>query len=432
MVGITLINTFVTSDMMKKENKSFSYYAVEYVGRDEATNPEEFPNKKLYSDYMAKYMDNPDKTYGLFSETEDFINPERKKEYIASFNKAQENGNILYKPIISFDTDWLIDNGLYDEVNEILYEDKLRIYTRKMVKDIIQNENLGNPIWTAAIHKNTEHFHIHISLAELDPIRDKEQFIQYEKYKDKNGKYRYKTIKNEVTGKYERIPLRDKNGNLIIREEFKGKWKKRTVESAKRTFVSEVFKDNKINIEIKDIVREKILLEAKRKQIFDIFDFQEDFKRLIDILPDDKRLWQYGRKNLLKDAIPLIDKMSKRVMDIYFKDEFQELLKLLEIQDEKYKKAYGEINNNYRENSISDLYKRLGNIILNEAKQYDKTQKELQKSNINERNKLRRFKSSCNSLRYSLYQIKKATRKTLDNLKNQAAYERMITEMEKQ
>ena len=432
MVGITLINTFVTSDMMKKENKSFSYYAVEYVGRDEATNPEEFPNKKLYSDYMAKYMDNPDKTYGLFSETEDFINPERKKEYIASFNKAQENGNILYKPIISFDTDWLIDNGLYDEVNEILYEDKLRIYTRKMVKDIIQNENLGNPIWTAAIHKNTEHFHIHISLAELDPIRDKEQFIQYEKYKDKNGKYRYKTIKNEVTGKYERIPLRDKNGNLIIREEFKGKWKKRTVESAKRTFVSEVFKDNKINIEIKDIVREKILLEAKRKQIFDIFDFQEDFKRLIDILPNDKRLWQYGRKNLLKDAIPLIDKMSKRVIDVYFKDEFQELIKLLEIQDEKYKKAYGEINNNYKENSISDLYKRLGNIILNEAKQYDKTQKELQKSNINERNKLRYFKSSCNSLRYSLYQIKKATRKTLDNLKNQAAYERMITEMEKQ
>lgn len=432
MVGITLINTFVTSDMMKKENKSFSYYAVEYVGRDEATNPEEFPNKKLYSDYMAKYMDNPDKTYGLFSETEDFINPERKKEYIASFNKAQENGNILYKPIISFDTDWLIDNGLYDEVNEILYEDKLRIYTRKMVKDIIQNENLGNPIWTAAIHKNTEHFHIHISLAELDPIRDKEQFIQYEKYKDKNGKYRYKTIKNEVTGKYERIPLRDKNGNLIIREEFKGKWKKRTVESAKRTFVSEVFKDNKINIEIKDIVREKILLEAKRKQIFDIFDFQEDFKRLIDILPNDKRLWQYGRKNLLKDAIPLIDKMSKRVIDVYFKDEFQELIKLLEIQDEKYKKAYGEINNNYKENSISDLYKRLGNIILNEAKQYDKTQKELQKSNINERNKLRCFKSSCNSLRYSLYQIKKATRKTLDNLKNQAAYERMITEMEKQ
>lgn len=432
MVGITLINTFVTSDMMKKENKSFSYYAVEYVGRDEATNPEEFPNKKLYSDYMAKYMDNPDKTYGLFSETEDFINPERKKEYIASFNKAQENGNILYKPIISFDTDWLIDNGLYDEVNEILYEDKLRIYTRKMVKDIIQNENLGNPIWTAAIHKNTEHFHIHISLAELDPIRDKEQFIQYEKYKDKNGKYRYKTIKNEVTGKYERIPLRDKNGNLIIREEFKGKWKKRTVESAKRTFVSEVFKDNKINIEIKDIVREKILLEAKRKQIFDIFDFQEDFKRLIDILPNDKRLWQYGRKNLLKDAIPLIDKMSKRVIDIYFKDEFQELTKLLEIQDEKYKKAYGEINNNYKGNSISDLYKRLGNIILNEAKQYDKTQKELQKSNINERSKLRYFKSSCNSLRYSLYQIKKATRKTLDNLKNQAAYERMIAEMEKQ
>lgn len=432
MVGITLINTFVTSDMMKKENKSFSYYAVEYVGRDEATNPEEFPNKKLYSDYMAKYMDNPDKTYGLFSETEDFLNPERKKEYIASFNKAQENGNILYKPIISFDTDWLIDNGLYDEVNEILYEDKLRIYTRKMVKDIIQNENLGNPIWTAAIHKNTEHFHIHISLAELDPIRDKEQFIQYEKYKDKNGKYRYKTIKNEVTGKYERIPLRDKNGNLIIREEFKGKWKKRTVESAKRTFVSEVFKDNKINIEIKDIVREKILLEAKRKQIFDIFDFQEDFKRLIDILPNDKRLWQYGRKNLLKDAIPLIDKMSKRVIDIYFKDEFQELTKLLEIQDEKYKKAYGEINNNYKENSISDLYKRLGNIILNEAKQYDKTQKELQKSNINERSKLRYFKSSCNSLRYSLYQIKKATRKTLDNLKNQAAYERMIAEMEKQ
>lgn len=432
MVGITLINTFVTSDMMKKENKSFSYYAVEYVGRDEATNPEEFPNKKLYSDYMAKYMDNPDKTYGLFSETEDFINLERKKEYIASFNKAQENGNILYKPIISFDTDWLIDNGLYDEVNEILYEDKLRIYTRKMVKDIIQNENLGNPIWTAAIHKNTEHFHIHISLAELDPIRDKEQFIQYEKYKDKNGKYRYKTIKNEGTGKYERIPLRDKNGNLIIREEFKGKWKKRTVESAKRTFVSEVFKDNKINIEIKDIVREKILLEAKRKQIFDIFDFQEDFKRLIDILPNDKRLWQYGRKNLLKDAIPLIDKMSKRVIDIYFKDEFQELTKLLEIQDEKYKKAYGEINNNYKENSISDLYKRLGNIILNEAKQYDKTQKELQKSNINERSKLRYFKSSCNSLRYSLYQIKKATRKTLDNLKNQAVYERMIAEMEKQ
>ena len=56
MVGITMMTRFVESS-----SSGFSDF-LDYIAREEAVDP------FAYSEYVSEYMDNPEKTYGLFTE----------------------------------------------------------------------------------------------------------------------------------------------------------------------------------------------------------------------------------------------------------------------------------------------------------------------------------------------------------------------------
>ena len=55
MVGITMMTRFV-----QNSSAGFSDF-LDYIGREEAVDP------FAYSEYVSEYMDNPEKTYGLFT-----------------------------------------------------------------------------------------------------------------------------------------------------------------------------------------------------------------------------------------------------------------------------------------------------------------------------------------------------------------------------
>ena len=102
--GIVLVNKYCNIN-----DRRFSGY-INYIDRDEATRNDNMEKFNLYQDYM----DNPEKSTGVFTEEKDFMSMSEKQQLKKVFQKAQENGSLMWQPVISFDNEWLEENGLYN------------------------------------------------------------------------------------------------------------------------------------------------------------------------------------------------------------------------------------------------------------------------------------------------------------------------------
>ncbi|BAR79271.1 hypothetical protein BASH2_pXO20109 (plasmid) [Bacillus anthracis] len=87
--------------------------------------------------------------------------------------KAQNKGSVYYQDVISFDTDFLIEQKLYDPVTDILDENRIRNASHKMMEQLFKDEQIeeNNGFWFASIHRNTEHIHIHFGTVEKENRR---------------------------------------------------------------------------------------------------------------------------------------------------------------------------------------------------------------------------------------------------------------------
>ena len=81
--------------------------------------------------------------------------------------------------------------------------------------------------------------------------------------------------------------------------------------------------------------------------------------------------------NAMKPLRPALDRLSKEFIEQYHKEDFQELIKRLNAQQEKYILAYGKggKSNQFTKQHLNDLYVRMGNAILQELKALDKAVK---------------------------------------------------------
>lgn len=102
--GVVVINKFCPAD-----SKAFSGY-ISYIDRSEAKRNEKLSEYNLYNDYM----DNPEKTTGLFTEDKTELTYKDKKILKETFRSAQDNGSLMWQTVISFDNRWLEKYGLYD------------------------------------------------------------------------------------------------------------------------------------------------------------------------------------------------------------------------------------------------------------------------------------------------------------------------------
>ncbi|WP_265411396.1 relaxase MobL, partial [Pseudomonas aeruginosa] len=66
------------------------------------------------------------------------------------------------------ESQWLKENGLMDSQGKVM-EPKLREYTRQSVACLQKAEGMESWVWSAAVHYNTKHVHIHIALADPYP-----------------------------------------------------------------------------------------------------------------------------------------------------------------------------------------------------------------------------------------------------------------------
>lgn len=361
---------------------------INYIGRDNAVNPFAF------DDFVLQYMDNSVKTFGIFTNHMDSVKKSERKNLKRMFSRAQRQGSLLWKPVISFDNDWLIDNGLMDPETKEVDEEELRRCTRKAVSALLKKEGLPNGFWAGAIHKNTDHIHIHLAIVDPNP--------------------------SWVAGRGR--CFENENGEL----EQKGKFRQESIKAFKRSFVNSVIRSKEFNARISELTRSTIYSPDFAAHIHDGFFLRRKFLKLADKLPNDRRMLKYGL-NAMGPYRSEIDDLTDEILEKYYPEEFSELKSMWKKMDEKYRRAYGDKNNNYYDEKMKDLHHRCGNQILGAVSEY---KKEVASKQHKVFGKNHGTGYSWNNYRLSragdaIYQLKRALRDDIESLKNERAYEKL-------
>ncbi|MGN0027767.1 MAG: MobP2 family relaxase [Clostridium sp.] len=370
MPGIVHARRWVSS----KDNRYYSY--IDYIDRDEATRNFKFEDFSLYNDYMG----NSKKSGSLFTDDKDFLTEKEVKELKGLFAEAQKNKSYMWQDVFSFENEWLEEQGLYDRKTNRVDTKKIMEAVRNSMRDMIGNENFETLIWSASLHYNTNHIHVHVASVELNPTR----------YTYESGFMQYKNL----------YKMKSKFANTLIDRD----------------------KEHKA---INDIMRESIIQNKKTTHIYKDIEIKKMVSEIIKKLPEDKRQWHYNY-NSLSEVRPMLDMLTRYYINNYRQKEFEELEKCLDEESEFLKNVYGEgqkfFYKNYKKNKIDELYMRMGNTLLKEIKKDIDTQKEKKDFKNNSHNIILTKKD--------IRRLKKIFDKEFDQIKNEMAYERLRNEIE--
>lgn len=181
MVGVILVNKFLTPG--SKEYKTY----IDYLDREEAVRNKYFEKYSYdfsdYKEYVDGYMNNPEKTTGIFTKEKDNLSFIEKLSLKNLFELAEYNGSNMWQTVISFDNEWLKENGLCDDDLNRFNEAKIKEYARSAMSELLKKEGFENAVWSAAIHFNTDNIHVHFAFVEPEPSTEV-------------GKGRYRTFRN--------------------------------------------------------------------------------------------------------------------------------------------------------------------------------------------------------------------------------------------
>ncbi|MGM9988798.1 MAG: MobP2 family relaxase [Bacillaceae bacterium] len=361
------------------EKSSFNNY-LNYMDR-----PNTHLEKNQFENYQD-YMSNDEKSTGLFTNEKDKLDKIEKEKIKEIFKHSQEKGSILWQDVISFDNDWLKEVGVLDK--HTIDEKKLQQASRNAVNEMLKKEDmLDSALWTGAIHYNTDNIHIHIAIVQTKNFRER------------------------------------------------GKRKPKSIETMKSKVVNSILDRSKENAKLNEFIREKVINTKRDDNLLSLKnrivnrDMVKQFKNIHSMLPDDKRMWKYNM-NGISHVKPEIDKLTSMYIDKHLKKEYQGFLKQLDKEVNLFKKTYGDTEKaeKFRDTKIKDLYTRMGNTILKEVKEFDKSQNNVtrksegkfQKTNFEMQRDMNNF----------MYRMNRGMNDNLQHYKNQNAYERLQREQE--
>lgn len=276
--------------------------------------------------------------YGTFTQDDHNLNERGVQNVRSAFARGQQHGAVLYEDVVSFDTAFLEQLGIYDAKTDSLEEEPLVRAGRDMMDSLQDNEGLKNLTWMASFHRNTKHIHIHFAAVEQVNTRP---LIEVES--------------------------EDGTGTL----EAKGQRKQSTIDSMKATFanalvdrVAERERVGKLRDGLIKDVRE--MLPGKNDLADKIYNFYQH-------LPDDRRKWNYA----------MIHGKQKEELDGIVNDFMSDNPRYQEYQEAVQKSAAIDQNifghskresKDYARNQLADVNKRLGNQVLNYFKNLDRTE----------------------------------------------------------
>lgn len=386
VAGVANITKFVQSS-----SKKFSSY-VRYMDREEAIRNSQFNQYNVINyDSYQHYMDNPEKSGGLFGAVLDSYTVQQITEVKKLFRTAQENGSIMWQDVISFDNKWLTKHGAYNPVTGELDESVIRLGVRDGMSQMLKRENMDNSaVWTASIHYNTDNIHVHIATVEPKPTRP------------------LQTFKNKKT-----------NETYQAR---RGKRKLSSLDMMKQRVASHILDREENMTKLTSIIRNDLTLKNHSLQDNTDKELRYLYTKIYKALPSDKRLWKYNNQ-ALNSVRPMIDDFITTFVEKYQYDSLEEVNSLIDDEIKTMKETYGEGSkqagryNDYRQTKIKEIHTRMGNQLLRNMNAYDK-----------ERYSLTAKKESSASTRKSLDKALHGLKKILNpkkNYHNQKVYEQL-------
>lgn len=376
--GLVAVTKFV-----RPGSKTFASY-INYMDRDEAIKGGNV--RASYSAYSEEYMGNPEKSTGLFSMDYDQLSADTAQIYKEQFQKAQDDGSLLWQTVISFDNKWLEELGIYDSSTQELDEARIQGMIRIFMKKLLDKEGLHLASWTAAIHYNTDNIHVHIAI--VDPAGEREKVTD---------------------GKYVGEP--------------KGTWSIRSIRYAKSAAVNELLDLDREMKQLNDLVREcivKPLREHGQEEMLLQSDLEQLLAKLENEVPDFHK-WKYGLADM-KPYRSEVDRITSQWLQQVHPEEYKEIQKLWSHLQSQQERAYGSSSQkkSYQSNQEADLYRRCGNAILQtlreteqQKRQWDNKQKTVSK----------RVRIGHGISRLSIRKLSRYFENSYQHYKNLAAYE---------
>lgn len=320
------------------------------LAKKERLTPEEQKEKERIDSAANKIIEGKinkadDTLIGWYSSESKTLKLRDKEKVADKLREAEKNGSVLWEPVVSFDNDYLIREGILNPKTDELHDDILKDASYNMMKVAQEKENLLNPYWTASIHRNTDNIHIHFALVEE---RNTRKIISYEGKTEPKAKFKLSTV----------YAMKSAFSNTIVDQELSQ---------------DRITKDrNKIRENVVENVKE----EVKDPN------FQTKINNFLKKLPDNKRQWQYAT---LQKIDPKITDELDDITNYLLKDDknYKEWSSLVKDLDEIYKGQYGKSENkhkNYAQNEFRDLQKRVGNRLLTEFKKMDSSANSMRKA----------------------------------------------------
>jgi hypothetical protein len=400
--GIIIKTEFIAPGQYAYEN------FIDYEDDDEKTTWA--PKEGSFADYFDRYMTSPAKTQGpggSFTATRDRLDKEAKKQMKDLYRRAEKNGSMEWLTIFSFDEEFLYEQGLMTKDGPSA--DRIKECTRKAMMAMLEKEGLSDAVWTASFHRNLKihnNYHVHVSTVEPAPS-----------WTAGKGRCRQRS-----------------DGSLYQR----GKIKESSMKAAKSSFYAAATAQNQDDMtsrigEIRD------RLYGIRKRTVKNERQSKEFIELINGLPRDMRLWKYGMTAMTSHR-DKIDRLTTQFLEGSCRKEYDEYVELVMKKAEQYRRAYGKRGAEYTENKIGDLYQRLGNVLLFEMAEYEKERRKQERGAPASKNAsasfqenahtdiFRMIRSASIEIEQAAYSMKKLDmmfRRTIDNMKNEIAYERL-------
>ncbi|ASK61354.1 hypothetical protein CFK37_03785 [Virgibacillus phasianinus] len=406
--AVVLRSKFVTS-----QSNAFNDY-INYMDRDDAKSHvhlNESSNNKddffVFHDFMD-YMGDEEKRGELFTKNKDALSLDEKKDLKKQFQTGQHHESPMWQDVISFDNDWLAKQGIYHAKEHTVDETKIREVVRNTMDIVLRSEGMENSaIWTASLHYNTDNIHVHVASTEPHPTR-------------------------------ERMKVLDKESNTW-HEEYRAKRKPKTLDKMKSNvanmLMDRTHERNKIDELVRGTVHEKkekhVSLSTYRKT-------NELFQEAMKRLPSDKRQWKYGYQSI-HEARPYLDEITDIYLQQFHGDKMNELHQRLDDEGNVMKEMYGDASDydEYKQNKLDDLKKRMGNAVLSEMRACNKEQKTVafQQKRFHEQgisnyawNSIHRYYPGT-SFHVSMVKLTKAMRKTFQDYekeKNQREFDHIM------
>lgn len=235
--AIVVRNDF-TNIHLKGHGSTLHHFIQDYAARpdatqsaplDEMTNQwiehinqyyqeDQFNSQKTFEDLASDYLMSEGVSFDNFSLS---LDTGQLKNDAWQIQQGYLNGHTVQKLIVSFDTDYLINQNIVDMQHfqdqdgrqiaqafpgggfDLVDEYKLRYAVQSGVNAYVNNNGMLNPCWVGALQYDRQHVHAHIACCDLGDLAQSNRLMHYQGVYQDRGKINAEErqmIRNNVDG----------------------------------------------------------------------------------------------------------------------------------------------------------------------------------------------------------------------------------------